>query len=837
MNLNPYLNRKIRKEVCKKLILIYLILNYKIKMKRKNIKNKQFNNGNKKNNNLNHKINNELYNNNNIENIDYELPSTFGNAHPHIENNTQEEKESYINQLESKIEQQTKTISELNKYKYLCEKRIKQLNPNEVLPLSIESLKNEITNKNNNSNSSVNNKDIHKKYELLNEKFKNLLNDYNEIIKNNNIHDISSNTINAGNINDKYKILKEKYKKIKDENNKIIEVLKEETKACEMQKNIIDILQQAIDNDLAKNDELKKYITIDNIIDFTQLKMEAEQYRKELVLSQALVNSLKSEIDQLNKEKEEEILNNNMDDKNNDNYNEEDNDFNNKNNMDNINYNMNNYYENKERNNQEEHNLIMSENISLKTTLNSQAQLIKELMEENENLKKLVDEATIKLNDVISNKNENKINNENLNYQLNSKINEIKQYEDKFTYFNDYITIIKSIFMNFQESLPKFINIYNKMANEDLNSLLSNSFSQSIIKLNNRINQLNKIEKFNLETNIETDITNIIIELLQILNNEFISIYEKVFQTNSYYKESNKKVEELLLKMKENEKINDINLKKINDINDLLNNEKKNLEENKIITEEFKTKLAICQLEKENLTKKLESYIDDKSSIVNCFYVIIKALTQYNESLSQLLRECVNIIETKSKLFNEKEIIMEQLTKNKIKDLNRNKLYQNNPEVNKMVTQEQITLQNLINEFENKINEKENQLSVNKEKIKQSLLELQNRPLIQKNNINNNGINNNYNYNYYIKQDNNGNYNIPGMINYNIGKRNKMNELDNNKNNVASLYSLDSGNENSDIRNQRNNNANTYTYSSYPQNQYEKRNNEIENDMNFQSNI
>ena len=813
-------------------------MNYKIKMKRKNIKNNnQFNNGNKKNNNLNHKINNELYNNNNIENIDYELPSTFGNDHPHIENNTQEEKESYINQLESKIEQQAMTISELNKYKYLCEKRIKQLNPNEVLPLSIESLKNEITNKNNNSNLNVNNKDIHKKYELLNEKFKNLLNDYNEIIKNNNIHDISSNTINAGNINDKYKILKEKYKKIKDENNKIIEVLKEETKACEMQKNIIDILQQAIDNDLAKNDELKKYITIDNIIDFTQLKMEAEQYRKELVLSQALVNSLKSEIDQLNKEKEEEILNKNMDDKNNDNFNEEENDFNNKDNMDNINNNMNNYYENNERNNQEEHNLIMSENISLKTTLNSQAQLIKELMEENENLKKLVDEATIKLNDVISNKNENKINNENLNYQLNSKINEIKQYEDKFTYFNDYITIIKSIFMNFQESLPKFINIYNKMANEDLNSLLSNSFSQSIIKLNNRINQLNKIEKFNLETNIETDITNIIIELLQILNNEFISIYEKVFQTNLYYKESNKKVEELLLKMKENEKINDINLKKINDINDLLNNEKKNLEENKIITEEFKTKLAICQLEKENLIKKLESNIDDKNSIVNCFYVIIKALTQYNESLSQLLRECVNIIETKSKLFNEKEIIMEQLTKNKIKDLNRNKLYQNNPEVNKMVTQEQITLQNLINEFENKINEKENQLSVNKEKIKQSLLELQNRPLIQKNNINNNGINNNYNYNYYIKQDNNGNYNIPGMINYNISKRNKMNELDNNKNNIASLYSLDSGNENSDIKNQRNNNANTYTYSSYPQNQYEKRNNEIENDMNFQSNI
>ena len=545
-------------------------------MKNKN----QYNNINNPNN-LNQQINNELYSNN-LDNIEYEISSTFGNDNPNIDNNTIE-KESYIEQLESKIEQQTKTLSELNKYKYLCEKRIKQLNPNEILPITIESLKNETKNTN---NINLNNKDIHKKYELLNEKFKNLLNDYNDIIKNNNIHDISSNTIIAGNINDKYKILKEKYKKIKEENNKIIEVLKEETKACEMQKNIIDILQQAIDNDLTKNEELKKYITIDNIVDFTQLKMEAEQYRKELVLSQALVNSLKSEIEQLNKEKEEALIYKNMGNKNNenDNYNEDENDMNNMEDMDNninnnmnnnMNKNMNNYYENNERNNQKEHNLIMSENISLKTTLNSQAQLIKELMDENENLKKLVDEATIKLNDVINNKNENKINTDNLSFQLNSKMNEIKQYEDKFTYFNDYITIIKSIFMNFQENLPKFINIYNKMANEDLNSLLSNSFSQSIIKLNNRVNQLNKIEKFNLETNIESDITNIIIELLQILNNEFISIYEKVFQTNSYYKESNKKIEELQLQIKENEKINDSNLKKINDINDLLNNEKK----------------------------------------------------------------------------------------------------------------------------------------------------------------------------------------------------------------------------------------------------------------------
>ena len=521
---------------------------------------------------------------------------------------------------------------------------------------------------------------------------------------------------------------------------------------------------------------MKNYLTVENIIDFTQLKLEAEQYRKELVLSQALVNSLKSEIEILNKDK------------------------NKSNNMELINNNIEpiNYSNNFNNNIKEDHNLIMSENLSLKTNLNSQAQLIKELMEENQNLKKLVDEATIKLNDCISNRNENKINNENLNQELNTKIKEIKQYEDKFIYFNEYITTIKSIFMNFQQNIPKFLNIYNKMANEDLNSLLSNSFSQSIIKLNNRINQLNKLEKFNLETNIESDITNIIIELLQIINNEFISVYEKVFQTNCYYKESNIKIADLEMQLKDKDVKNENNLKKINDINDLLNNEKKNTKECQNEIEEYRINLNISNIEKENLNKKIDYYIEDKNIIINCYYLLIKALSIYNESLAQLIRETVNIIETKSKLFHEKEIIMEQLTKNKIKDINRNKTYQNNPDINKIVTQEQITLQNLINEFENKIKEKEEQLMLNREKLNQCVLELQNRPLISKNK---NGINNDYNYNYYIKNDaNNGNNN-----NYleNINNINPINNYEginnnfkNDKNGINFTYALINKNEN-----------------------------------------
>ena len=733
-------------------------------------------------------INNELYE----ENYGYDVPSTYRNNDITDENNNQG-KDSYLEQLQSKIEEQEKIIYELNNYKYLCEKRIKQLNPGEVLPITPNSLnnKNKINQQKNNDNN-LYNQNINKKYELLNEKFEKLLNDYNEIVTNNNVHDTSSNTINVGNNNDKYKLMKEKYKKVKAENKKIIELLKEETKACEMQKNIIDILKQAINNDICKNSNLKNYITVENIVDFTQLKMEIEQYRKELVLSQALVNSLKSEIEQLNKEKGENKF-----------------DLNNKQDLNNFNF--------RENNTNEDHNLIMSENLSLKSTLNSQAQLIKELMDENQNLKKLVDEATIKLNDCITNKNEDTINNEKLNKELNSKANEIKQYEDKFIYFNEYIATIKSIFMNFQESLPKFIGIYNKLANEDLNSLLSNSFSQSIIKLNNRINQLNKLEKFNLETNIESDLTNIIMELLEIVNNEFISVYEKVFQTNCYYKESNIKIEELLLKLKDSDIQNENNLKKINDINDLLNNEKKNMIDCQNEVEEYKLNLNIIQIEKDNLNKKLEYYIDDKNIIINCYYMVIKALSLYNEGLSQLVRETINIIETKSKLFNEKEIIMEQLTKNKIKDINRNKIYQNNPEVNKMVTQEQITLQNLINEFENKIKEKEEQLMGNKENINQCLLELQNRPIIPKYN---NGNNNEYNYNYYIKTNENN-----GIDNF----RENRNNLNDNK-----FEEMNFNNANN------NKNGTNFTYALINKNNYNQKNINVEkneNDINSQNDM
>ena len=219
-------------------------------------------------------------------------------------NNNNDNSKSYIEQLEAKIQEQAKRLNELNKYKYLCEKRIRQLNPNEDLPITEDSLKiKNYNNNNNNNNNLISNND--RKYEQLYEKYNKLLKDFNELLKNNNNQRSSNNMNNSDNNNsnesisyEKYKKLKNKYIDIKNQNEKFIQLLREETLATEEQKNIIALLQQTIDNDLIKNGIINKYITSNNLIDFTKLKNESEQYRKELVLSQALVNSLKSEIEQ-----------------------------------------------------------------------------------------------------------------------------------------------------------------------------------------------------------------------------------------------------------------------------------------------------------------------------------------------------------------------------------------------------------------------------------------------------------------------------------------------------------------------------------------------------------
>ena len=157
----------------------------------------------------------------------------------------------------------------------------------------------------------------------------------------------------------KFDILIRKYKQIEEENKKLNNQIKKETLIIEEQNNTILLLKSSIENDFFKNNDMKKYITKENIIDFIKLKTENEQYKKELVLSQALINSLQAENLRLIKSKEE----------NSDLINIETDDF-----------------------------LSNSEHKIYDINSNQENEIINELNKENNILKKLIQEATSKLN-------------------------------------------------------------------------------------------------------------------------------------------------------------------------------------------------------------------------------------------------------------------------------------------------------------------------------------------------------------------------------------------------------------------------------------------------------
>ena len=538
----------------------------------------------------------------------------------------------------------------------------------------------------NNENSSINYKsEKSKDSEKLNEKKSNSFKSDNIINKSNNDslikNQISGEKISqefnddkslSENEEEKYEVLKKKYKELKEENKNLKEELRKNELIIEQNNNDIILLRSSIENQFFKNNDLIKYITTENIIDFIKLKNENEQYKKELVLSQALVNSLQTENLGLIQAKEEnsELVNIETDD------------F-----------------------------LSNSENkvYELNSDNNGENEIIKELNKENNVLKKLVQEATVKLNDVLMNQKSNKILYEEkdiLKYQLKEKNDIINEYEEKLSFFNAYITEIKYSFNKLKNYIINSINAYNKLANEDLNSLLSNSFSQNIMKLSMQIASLDEIEKYNLETNPELDLHNIINELLYSINDEFIILYEKVFQTNNYYKESNNKINELEAKIRQ--------IKINNELNN--NNEIMKLKDEYVKTI-IKLNYELSSKENDNyfLKENIISIKQNLDDVINIFSLLIKVFDNNNEiNLSNYLKNFLENIKEKMNMINEREEIIKKILKNnhKIKNL---KL--ENKNVENFVFYDDNYINNIIKDFQEKINEKENQIVINKEQI------------------------------------------------------------------------------------------------------------------------
>ena len=466
----------------------------------------------------------------------------------------------------------------------------------------------------------------------------------------------------------KSNVLTKKYKQLEDENKKLINQIKKDELIIEEKNNTILLLKSSIENDFFKNNDITKYITLENIIDFIKLKTENEQYKKELVLSQALINSLQAENVRLIKVKEE----------NSDLINIETDDF-----------------------------LSNSENKLYDINSNRENEIINELNKENNILKKLIQEATAQLNYLLTNEKNIKILSEEnniLNLQIKEKNDRINQYEEKLSFFNSYIIQIKSSFNKIKQYIINTINSYNKIANEDLNSLLSNNFSQNMYKLNLLISNLDDIEQYNLETQPELNLHNAIYELVTNINEEFIILYEKVFQTNNYYKESNDKVNELELQLKE-----------------FNNNSVSNNELNKLKDEYVKTiiklNLEISEKESDNyfLKEQSEFLKKDLNDIIDILTAIINIFKNNNEiQLSTCLNNFLKNVKEKQNLIFEKEKTINKIQKNnhKIKNL---KLENKNVNNFKFYNEEYIN--NIINNFQKKINEKENQLAIIKKQI------------------------------------------------------------------------------------------------------------------------
>jgi hypothetical protein len=335
-----------------------------------------------------------------------------------------------IKKLENKIKSQKNQIIQLLEYKNLCEKRIKELNPEEILPLSDGSLdKTKSINIFNNS-CSINN------IKLGKEKFP-----VNDIIGFNKTLDTNINQNKIKDYNYKYTSvnsptkpnydnldmikLRNNYNQLKSDYNYLLKKYKKgKKKNLELSEKI---------NVLEKNVGV---FTQNDINEVNKYKEQTEILRKDLVLSQALVNSLKSENEELNKEKnaqQNKSLNKSR--------------FSNSadyRNIKNIGYQG---YDsiNEENNYKTISEPFYKENEFLKQSLNNKNILLSNILEENNKLNNIIKLQRINSFENYNIKNENLINLKN-KFNLNSyddMKNNLMKYEDKLIYFNDYIRNVK----------------------------------------------------------------------------------------------------------------------------------------------------------------------------------------------------------------------------------------------------------------------------------------------------------------------------------------------------------------------------------------------------------
>ena len=551
---------------------------------------------------------------NDEEDYNYEIDSTqnlqgtqskFMNSMDNFPNvNSQKDNSTYISQLEYKIRDQAKRLSELEKYKYLCERRIKQLNPNHPLPLTEEILE--------------------------------------------------------------------------------IPIQKDEIIDIEEQKNYYDLLRKTIENDLLKNGVLNKYINVDGVLELAKIKNECEEYRKQLVLAQSMINSLKSDVEDLIKE------NNNF--KNEKNVNDS---------KDKIN-NLNNEF-------QKQINELTKENMKLNKELNT-------FKDENSSLKAENFTLDIKLKDIYKN-DDNKIEN------INKRLNDYKLNYDKVN--SDFEILLKEKADLKKENL--------KLQNEN------HKYQEQLYSLEVQIDKLNSGINTQREREINDEYKNMYNELLienqnlkKLLNNNSNNLIDShnYDNENSNFTILSSEINKLQIekeKMKidlENILYEKINLEKENDSNKnllkSLNIEKVKMQlENEKLNKEIFTLRDKYSTELTNKSTIIQNYQDEISKFKLANDENKKENYNLNDNYSQAVQK-YNFLNTKfddlsskfesmskdyDKIKKEKELLEKKNNSNE----NELKILQNQCkkyiDENSMIKLSEDNLKKIVEQTENKVHE------------------------------------------------------------------------------------------------------------------------------------
>ena len=472
--------------------------------------------------NLKESLNNSEKNSEVVNNYEYNPMSQNQNKKMKKEKiyKNMDSKDKYIKSLQQKIQQQEEQISKLMDYKNLCEEKIKELNPLISLPLKGDTriyndyMSNNIPSKNKN-------KSNNKKLDLS-------FNQNHINKKNNNIPFNRANSelnINLSNSDgDKYDKLYSKYIKIINDfknlsNNSVStnEYTRLKTQFNELKNKNNHLLKQ-IQNE--KNKTIN--VNNDNELLIKNLQEQVSTFREELVLSQALVNSLRSELEHYNKKnkKKRNAFNQDSD--------IDDNDYN-----DNINNIRNNLLSDNNYRNKNDL-ALQEENENLKMSLKNNNILLSKVLEENNKLRErnFVNQRP----NIYSNQEDEKI--------LNLKDN-LKQYENKFDFFNDYINNIKNQIDNLLNELK---SILFKFDTPEGRKNVSENFIRKLRDLKTDIERIKNIDRFNLDSTDDEECLKLFLKTIKLLINELEQnkLNDNNDKTNIVFDKTKKYLKEIL---------------------------------------------------------------------------------------------------------------------------------------------------------------------------------------------------------------------------------------------------------------------------------------------------